>query len=62
MTEKEQIAIEFPAEIRKLATMADYSANLTLNIPEPFKPAVMEWFSRRQNKMVHIVAVVEDSS
>lgn len=58
--EKDQIAIEFPAEIRSLKTMADYSANLTLNVPEPFKPAVMEWFSKRQNKVVHIVAVVEE--
>ncbi len=61
MGEKEQVAIEFTAEVRSLKTMADYSANLTLNVPEPFKPAVMERFSKWQGKMVRIVAVLEDS-
>lgn len=56
----EQVAIEFTAEVRGLRTMADYSANLTLNVPEPFKPAVMEWFSKRQGAMVRVVAVVEE--
>ena len=61
MGEKEQVAVEFTAEVRSLKTMADYSANLTLNVPEPFKPAVMERFSKWQGKMVRIVAVLEDS-
>lgn len=61
MTDEEKIAIEFTAEIRALKTMADYSANLTLNVPEPFKPSVMEWFSKQQGKMVRIVAVLEES-
>ena len=56
----EQIAIEFTAEVRGLRTMADYSANLTLNVPEYYKPAVMEWFSKRQGAMVRVVAVVEE--
>jgi hypothetical protein len=60
MTDKEQIAIEFTAEVRSLKTMADYSANLTLNVPEPFKPAVMETFSKWQGKMVRVVAVMEE--
>lgn len=59
--DKEQVAIEFTAEVRALKTMADYSANLTLNVPEPFKPAVMEWFSKRQGAMVRVVAVVEEN-
>jgi len=60
MTEEEQIAIEFPAEVRGLKTMADLTANLTLNIPEPYKAAVMEKFSKWQGLMVRIVAVQED--
>ena len=56
----EQIAIEFSAEVRGLRTMADYSANLTLNVPEYDKPAVMETFSKWQGKMVRVVTVVED--
>jgi hypothetical protein len=56
----EQVAIEFTAEVRALKTMADYSANLTLNVPEYFKPVVMETFSKWQGKMVRIVAVQED--
>ena len=56
----EQVAIEFTAEVRALKTMADYSANLTLNVPEYFKPAVMEWFCKQQGKMVRVVTVVEE--
>lgn len=58
--DKEQVAIEFTAEVRSLKTMADYSANLTLNVPEPFKAAVMERFSKWQGLMVRIVAVLEE--
>jgi hypothetical protein len=57
---REQIAIEFIAEVRQVKTMADYSANLTLNIPEPYKPAAMEKFSKWQGKMVQVIAVVEE--
>lgn len=57
---QEQIAIEFLAEVRQIKTMADYSANLTLNIPEPYKPAAMEKFSKWQGKMVRVVAVMEE--
>ncbi len=60
MVETEKIAIEFPAEVRSLKTMADLTANLTLNVPEPYKAAVMEKFSRWQGLMVHIIAVQED--
>ena len=57
---RDQIAIEFVAEVRSIKTMADYSANLTLNIPEPYKPAAMEKFSKWQGKMVRVVTVLED--
>ena len=60
MTDKKEIAIEFPAEVRAIKTMADLTANLTLNVPEPYKAAVMERFSKWQGKMVTIIAVVED--
>ena len=56
----EQVAIEFTAEVRGLRMNADYSANLTLNVPEYFKPAVMETFSKWQGKMIRVVAVMED--
>jgi len=60
MAEKEQIAIEFPAEVRGVKTMADLTANLTLNVPEPFKAAVRERFSKWQGLMVRVVVVLED--
>lgn len=60
MAETEKIAIEFPAEVRSLKTMADFTANLTLNVPEPYKAAVMEKFSKWQGLMVRIVAVLEE--
>ncbi len=56
---QEQVAIEFTAEVRALKTMADYSANLTLNVPEPYKVAVMQRFSEWQGKMVTVIAVVD---
>lgn len=56
----EQVAIEFTAEVRSIKTMADYSANLTLNVPEPFKPTTMEWACKQQGKMVRVVAVLEN--
>ena len=59
MNKQEEIAIEFPAEVRGVKTMSDLSANLTLNVPEPYKAAVMERFSKWQNMMVRIIAVVE---
>lgn len=58
----EQIAIEFTAEVRALKTMADYSANLTLNVPEYYKPAIMETFSKWQGQMVRVVAVMEEQT
>lgn len=61
MTEDEQIAIEFPAEVRAIKTMADLTANLTLNVPEPFKVEVMQKFSKWQGLMVRVIAVVEDN-
>lgn len=59
MGETEQIAVEAIAEIRQVKTMADYSINVVLNFPEPFKPAAKK-FIDWQGKMIHIVAVLED--
>jgi len=59
MGETEQIGLEALAEIRQVKTMADYSVNVVLNLPEQFKPAAkkfMDW----QGKMIRIVAVLED--
>jgi hypothetical protein len=58
MAEDKQIGLEAIAEIRQVKTMADYSVNVVLNLPEPFKPAAkmfMDW----QGKMIRIVAVLE---
>jgi len=60
MTDKEQIAIEFPAEVRGVKTNVDLTANLTLNVPEPYKAAVMERFSKWQGLMVRVIAVLEE--
>lgn len=60
MDKREEIAIEFPAEVRAVKTMADLTANLTLNVPEPYKAAVMERFSKWQGLMVRVVAVLEE--
>ena len=60
MDKKEEIAIEFSAEVRQVKTMADLSANLTLNVPEPFKAAVLERFGKWQGLMVRIIAVIEE--
>lgn len=54
------MSIEFTAEVRGLRMNADYSANLTLNVPEYFKPAVMETFSKWQGLMVRVIAVLEE--
>lgn len=59
MTETEQFAVEASAEIRQVKTMADFSVNVVLNFPEPFKPAAKK-FIDWQGKMVRIVAVLED--
>ena len=61
MTDKKEIAIEFPAEVRAIKTMADLTANLTLNVPEPYKAAVMERFSKWQGLMVRVIAVLEEN-
>jgi len=60
VTDKKEIAIEFPAEVRAIKTMADLTANLTLNVPEPYKAAVMERFSKWQGLMVRVIAVLEE--
>jgi hypothetical protein len=58
MAEDNQIAVEASAEVRQVKTMADFSVNVVINLPEPFKPAAkkfMDW----QGKMIRIVAVLE---
>jgi hypothetical protein len=43
MTEDNQIAVEASAEVRQVKTMADFSVNITLNLPECFKPAAKKF-------------------
>ena len=55
----EPIAIEFVSEVRQVKTMADFTVNLTVNIPETCKEQakrLIDW----QGKMIRIVAVLED--
>ena len=51
-------AIEMVAEVRQLKTMADFSINVTLNIPETCKEQcknLIDW----QGKQVRMVIVLE---
>lgn len=54
------VAVEFEAELRQIKTMADGTANVTLNLPEhsiPHAQKMMAWLLGR----VRVVAVlVED--
>ena len=60
MAEPQQVAIEFSAEVRQVKTMSDLSANLTLNVPEMYKAAILERFGKWQGMMVRIIAVLEE--
>jgi len=55
----EQIAIEASAEVRQVKTMADFSVNVVLNLPESCKEQAKR-FIDWQGKMIRIVAVQED--
>jgi len=52
-------AIEVIAEVRQVKTMADFTVNLTLNIPEQFKQNALK-FGEWQGKMIRLIAVVEE--
>ena len=59
MAELNPIAIEAVAEVRQVKTMADFTLNVTLNIPENCKEQakkLIDW----QGKMIRIIAVQED--
>ena len=52
----EKLGIQFMAEVRQVKTMADHSANLTVNIPEDFIEAA-KLFIGWQGDQVEIIAV-----
>lgn len=51
-------AIEIVAEVRQVKTMADFSVNITLNIPENCKEQAKK-FLDWNGDLVRIVAVLE---
>lgn len=53
------LAIEAVAEVRQVKTMADFTLNVTINLPESCKEQAKK-FIDWQGKMIRIVAVVED--
>lgn len=54
------LAVEAIAEVRQVKTMADFTLNVTLNIPESCKEQAKK-FIDWQGKEVHLVAVLKDS-
>ena len=53
-------AIESVAEVRQIKTMADFTVNVTLNIPENCKEQakiLLDW----QGKLIKFVAVLDET-
>lgn len=53
------LAIEAVAEVRQVKTMADFTLNVTINLPESCKEQAKK-FIDWQGKMIRIVVVLED--
>jgi len=53
------LAIEAVAEVRQVKTMADFTLNVTINLPESCKEQAKK-FIDWQGKMIRIVAVLEE--
>ena len=53
------LAIEAVAEVRQVKTMADFTLNVAINLPESCKEQAKK-FIDWQGKMIRIVAVLED--
>lgn len=51
-------AVEFVAEVRQVKTMADGTANVTLNLPE-YCIDQAAWFMKHQGEMVKSVSEIE---
>ncbi len=51
------IAVEFVAEVRQVKTMADGTANVTLNLPE-YCIDQAAWFMKHQGEMVKSICEV----
>jgi len=55
----EVLAVEAVAEVRQVKTMADFTINITLNIPENCKEQakkLIDW----QGKIIRLVAVLDE--
>jgi hypothetical protein len=55
----ETVAIEAVAEVRQIKTMADFSVNLVLNLPEYCKEQAKQ-FIDWQGKTIKIVAILDE--
>jgi hypothetical protein len=55
----ETVAIEAVAEVRQIKTMADFSVNLVLNLPEYCKEQAKQ-FIDWQGKTIKIVAIIDE--
>ena len=61
MSSKKPIAIEAIAEVRQVKTMADFTVNVTLNLPEQCKEQ-SKMFIDWQGKLIKLVAVQIDNN
>jgi len=61
LTNKKQVALEAIAEVRQVKTMADFTVNVTLNLPEQCKEQ-SKMFIDWQGKIIKLVAVVQDNN
>jgi len=61
LSSKKPIAIEAIAEVRQVKTMADFTVNVTLNLPEQCKEQ-SKMFIDWQGKLIKLVAVQIDNN
>lgn len=54
-------AVEFVAEVRQIKSMADGTANITLNLPE-YCVDQAAWFLKHQGDMIHGVVELSDDN
>lgn len=55
-----KVAIEFEAELRQIKTMADGTANVTLNLPEYSMPQAQEMMGWLLGRVRVVAILVED--
>jgi hypothetical protein len=55
---KEQIAVEFEAEVRKVQNMVDGTFNLVLNLPE-YASKQAAWLLQHNKALIDVVIVIK---